>query len=371
MDNYELLVNLACLMKQPTGISTYAYNVVPQLGQLNPLLVSSQALATLPRWAIPEGFSPEFGVKGHLKRLIWTQFRLPHFYRQAKVNLMLSPLPEAPLWQGCRFVVCVFDLIPLRFPKRSSFATQYFRTWVPKVLSQAAHIICCSRATAQDLSQFYGIDRAKISVVYLSHDSHHFQAKVADGAVGDLAFSNDLKVPYFLYVGRHTAHKNTERIIDAFTIFARQNQEIELWIGGSRDRRYTPFLQQKVEAFNLNHRVKFLDYIDYAALPKFYSNARAFLFPSLWEGFGIPVLEAMACGTPVITSKLASLPEVAGDAAFYVDPYSTKSMAAALSAIAKDDCLAQDLAERGLHRSQQFSWEKTGRETAAILKRFL
>jgi glycosyltransferase involved in cell wall biosynthesis len=138
-------------------------------------------------------------------------------------------------------------------------------------------------------------------------------------------------------------------------------------LGGSGDARYTPQLRTQVTELGLEGRVKFLEYIPSQDLPAIVRQARALVFPSLWEGFGLPVLEAMACGTPVITALL----EVAGDAAILVDPYQVKEIAAAMYDLSKDDELYRQLRQAGLERAKQFSWAQTGRSTINVLQQYL
>jgi glycosyltransferase involved in cell wall biosynthesis len=175
---------------------------------------------------------------------------------------------------------------------------------------------------------------------------------------------------YFLYLGRHNPHKNLQRVVAAFATLP-SSCEYELWIAGSEDKRYTPLLKAQVAELGLVDRVKFLDYIPVGDLPKVINQAIALVFPSLWEGFGLPVLEAMACGTPAITSNLSSMAEVAGDGALLVNPYSVEEIAAAMQEVGRNSQVRSHLRELGLARAKQFSWEKTGRETAAILDRYI
>jgi glycosyltransferase involved in cell wall biosynthesis len=149
------------------------------------------------------------------------------------------------------------------------------------------------------------------------------------------------------------------------------SRDCELWIAGPPDPRYTPTLQAQVDQLSVSDRVKFLDYVPYDGLPTLINQAIALVFPTLWEGFGLPVLEAMACGTPVITSNLSSLPEVAGDAALLVNPYETREIAEAMEAIATDSKLRSQLRGLGLKRASQFSWAKTGQATVEVLQTFL
>jgi glycosyltransferase involved in cell wall biosynthesis len=255
----------------------------------------------------------------------------------------------------------VHDLIPLRFPSFTSPLTHYFRYYVPQVLQQAKHIICNSQATAKDITEYYQIPADKITSIPLAYDHHHFRPME----------DNKPEHPYFLYLGRPNPYKNLPRLIAAFAQLPPDLTDYHLWIAGSFDRRYTPNLQQQARELAVSDRIKFLDYIPYDELPQVISQATALVFPSLWEGFGLPVLEAMACGTPVITSNLSSLPEVTATAAILIDPYRVEALADALKIIAQDRQLHSKLSHLGKKRADEFSWQKTGLATAAILNQYL
>jgi glycosyltransferase involved in cell wall biosynthesis len=351
-----LLINFSFLSTKPTGISIYANNLIPHLKSLNPTLLTSQNLPEYKTYSIPSNLTPEQGTKGHFNRLLWTQFQLPKIYTKLKSNLLFSPIPEAPLWSNCRSVVMVHDLIPLRFPKRFSPLTPYFRYYLPEVISQAEHIICNSLATAKDITDFFHVPANKITPILLAYNHNHFRP---------------LNLPrknYFLYIGRCDVYKNIERVITAFSSL---DSDVELWIVGPVDSRYTPKLKIQVKELQLTEKVKFLDYVTYDELPIIINQAIALVFPSLWEGFGLPVLEAMACGTPVITSNISSLPEVAGDAAILVNPYHSSEIAAAMQSLINEPQLCEKLRQNGIIRASQFSWEKTGKATVEVLQQYL
>lgn len=353
-----MLVNLSFLIRQPTGISTYALNLLPFLKPLDPQLLVAKAIGDYTCYPIPAGQTPDQGMKGHLRRLLWTQLSLPQIYRQLKAKLLFSPLPEAPIFSGCRSIVTVHDLIPLRFPGRFSPLTAYQRYYLPQVLHQSQHLFCDSVATANDAINFLGIPTAKITPVPLAYDRDRFRP---------------LNLPqgnYFFYIGRHQPYKNLHRTIAAFAALSPQF-DCQLYIAGPRDLRYTPALQAQAAELGVGNRVQFMDYVDDDRLPILLNRAIALVFPSLWEGFGLPVLEAMACGTPVITSNLSSLPEVAGDAALSVDPYDVGAIAAAMQTVVVDSTARSQLRDRGLARARQFSWSKTGEATVEVLQQYL
>lgn len=360
------LINLAILFSKPTGIATYAANLFPYLKPIEPTLLISnsaaeiwQAAKNYPCYSIPGNMTPAQGSKGHLRRLIWTQQQLPQIAKKLESRLLFSPIPEAPLYANCRFVVMVHDLIPLRFPRRFSPLTTYFRYYIPQVLQQAEQIICNSEATAKDIVNFWGISLDKITSIPLAYDASRFRPLDLNKV------DSDSKKRYFLYLGRHDPYKNLHRVIEAF---ASVDCECELWLAGSTDKRYTPKLIIQAEELGVGDRVKFLDYVSSEQLPIIINQAISLVFPSLWEGFGLPVLEAMACGTPVITSNLSALPEVAVDAGILVNPYDTREIAAAMQEIAKDDNLRSQLSHLSLQRASQFSWAKTGQATVEILR---
>ena len=352
-----MLVNLSFVSPKPTGLSTYANNLIPHLLKLQPTLLSSQAIDDYDCYPIPGNLTPDWGSKGHLRRLWWTQRQLPKIYKQKTSPLLFSPIPEAPLFTNCRYIVTVHDLIPLRFVKLSPLRA-YSRYYIPQVLKGAQHILCNSQATAKDITYFFGINPLKITPILLVHDADNF------------SFLNLPKSNYFLYIGRQDPYKNLQRLMAAFAALPNYHK-YQLWIAGASDARYTPVLQALIGKLELTNYVKFLDYVAYSQLPIIINSAIALLFPSLWEGFGFPVLEAMACGTPVITSNLASMPEVAGDAAILINPYSTAEISQAMEKIANSQELTSQLSQLGLERAKKFSWDKTGIATVEVLSRYL
>lgn len=365
MPESPLLINLSFLLAQPTGLSIYAQQVFPHLKPLQPTLLTAQPFAGFSCHLVPDNLTPAQGRWGHFNRLGWTQFSLPKLYRQLGASLLFSPVPEAPLWSGCRTVVMVHDLIPLRYPNWKSPLTSYCKFYLPLVLGQAEHILCNSRATAADIVNYFAIPAQKITPIALGYDRDHFCPGEDNSASRER--------PYFLFVGRHDPHKNVPRLIQAFAQFVNctKNQAIDLVLAGPGDRRYTPQLMAQAEALGCGPLVHWLDYVSYDQLRQLYRQAIALVFPSLWEGFGFPVLEAMACGAAVITSQQSSLPEVAGEAALLVNPESVEAIYQALDQVWRDPALRQQLQQKSLARAAQFSWQQTGHLTKEILAQYL
>ncbi len=351
-----MLVNLAYLLEKPTGTTNYALNLLPHLASLDPTYLATQVSGLSHYRAVPANMTAAYGQQGHLRRLLWTQFRLPH-YRDRATELIFSPIPEAPVFlPRCRYVVTVHDLIPLRLPQYFSSLKWLYRYYVPHVLQGAQHILCNSEATAGDIMQFYSISHERITPTLLAYDADHFRPL-------GLKPQN-----YFLVVGRHAPYKNISAAIAAL---ARLPQDYDLWIAGPYDPRYTPTLIAQAAALGLAERVKFLKYVAYSDLPTLINRAIALVFPSRAEGFGLPLLEAMACGTPAIAANCTALPEVAGGAAWLVGPDSVTELADAMQTLATDIQTRQQLRQAGLQRAQTFSWKNTGQATAAVLRSLL
>lgn len=356
----SLLVNLSILLNRPTGISVYARNVLPFFERLDPVIFAQAPISNFKFRKIPPGLSPDFGSRGHIKRLWWLQKEMPRYCQKHRNRLIFSPSPEAPLYAGCRFIVTAHDAIPLRFP--GSFPTSlvvYFRHYVSQVLQQAEHVICNSVSTARDMTDFYGVPAHKLTPILLAYDKENFQpCEVPSGN-------------YFLYIGRQNAHKNLARLISAFAQVCRVNSDVELWLVGPADQRYTPALIAQAESLDIARRIRFLDYVAYDRLPLLLGGAIALTLPSLWEGFGLPALEAMACGTPVIASNVASLPEVVGDAAILIDPYNVGELSEAMCMVASSSQLRQQLSLAGTRRASSFSWKQTGQQTVDVVEKFM
>ena len=244
----KVIINLSIIFSKPTGISNYAKNIFPYLTSLNPTLLTSEKYPNYNCYPVPNNLTPANGTKGHLNRLLWTQLQLPKIYQTLKSQLLFSPIPEAPLYTKCRFIVMSHDMIPLRFPKRFSPLTPYHRYYIPQVLNQAQHIICNSQATAKDMVNFFQIPANKITPIPLAYNRSQFK------------FFNLPTRNYFLYIGRQDPYKNLQRLITAFSALPHRN-DYELWLAGPYDKRYSPLLEIQTQELGINHLVKFLNYV--------------------------------------------------------------------------------------------------------------
>jgi glycosyltransferase involved in cell wall biosynthesis len=283
---------------------------------------------------------------------------------RAGVDLLHSPGNTAPL-AGPRSVVTVMDVIYARYPETTtSVLAKGMRALLPAVCRRANRIVVPSHATANDLETLLGISAAKIDVVVLGPGLSAAPAPAPEPEVRDRLGLGD--GPLVLSVSARRPHKNLPRLIQAIA----QVPDVTLVLPGYP----TPFdddLRADAEAAGVAHRVAFCGWISDAELETLYVASRCLAFPSLAEGFGLPVLEAMARGLPVACSDATSLPEVAGDAALRFDPESVDAIAAAVRRLVTDDDLRADLSARGRAQAARFSWEATAAGTVASYRRAL
>jgi glycosyltransferase involved in cell wall biosynthesis len=299
---------------------------------------------------------------------LWTHLRLSAEMVVRPPDVLFVPAHVLPLIHPRRSVVTVHDLGYLSYPEAHTPGDRRYLDGSTRWNARRATLVVAdSAATRADLIRAYGVDGRKIRVIYLGRDET--LAPVRDGgSLADVRARYGITGRYLLYVGTLQPRKNLARVIAAFARTAADPAfaDLQLVLAGKKGWLYDDLFAQ-VERLDLAGRVVFPGYIEDADLPALLSGALAFVFPSLFEGFGIPVLEAGACGVPVITSNTSSLPEVAGDAALLVDPHDVDAIAEAMYRLVTDDALRSELARRGLANVQRFSWEKCARETLAVL----
>jgi glycosyltransferase involved in cell wall biosynthesis len=311
------------------------------------------------RWRV----QPSCGAWGHLRRLAWLQTRLPLRLLTDQATVLLSPVPEAMLLPPIPQVVVVHDVLPLRFPQEYPRQQHYFRHLVPAALRRARRIVAVSEHTRGDLASCYGIAPQRVQVVPNGFDPARYRAGMTAEAVKD---KYGLRA-YLLYVGNLLPHKNLPTLLRAFAALAGRFAH-RLVIAGKKDPRYYPALEAQARALGLQGRVLFLDYVPADELPALYAGAEVCVLPSLYEGFGLPILEAMACGTPVVAARTSAIPEVAGGAALLFDPHDGRALAQAIEAVLSQAELREALRRRGLARAAHFSWQRTAAAILGILK---
>lgn len=359
-------VNASIIGDSPTGLGLYAINLIRALDALrDDLRVYTScpvALGGLRAQIVPVAplVRPERGMRGHFMRLIWVQTMLRLHARVGGIGALLNTVPEAILGSPIPQITVVHDLLPLFFPAEYPRQQYYFRSLVPRVLRTSRAIVADSESTRRDIIQSYGIAPEKIRVIYPGYDPVAYSVGSADRPPGTAGES------YLLYVGNLLPHKNLLGLLDALAILRRRHCA-RLIIRGDGHPAYARAVLERVETLGLRDVVTFQAYAEGGALRDLYARAACLVLPSLHEGFGLPVLEAMACGTPVITSTTSSLPEVGGDAAMLVDPYDVIDLSDAMYRVLADRGLREDLRERGLKWVRGFSWRRTAEEMSRLL----
>lgn len=349
------LFNGSYLSRKPTGIGVVARDLVAALDPaLVPLLdpLGGERPGSVP---IPATLSPEHGRKGHLARLLWTQSQLPRLLKASGASLLLSPLPEAPVLRGVRSVVLAHDLLPLRHPQFTPLLA-YHLAYVPLVLHRAVRVLCNSEATAREVHGRLGVPLRRLVPIRLGFDP---------GLLRPLGLERQ---PFFLVLGRHDPHKNLARVLRAFAAVPDPGRELRLKLVGPHDDRYTPELRRLARELGIGPSCDWVAWVSDQERLDLLNRCQALVVASLWEGFGLPALEGMACGAPVIAARAGALPEVVGEAALLVDPHDPTEIAAAMAQLSRDRGLAQALARAGTERAKRFRWDQTAKEVMAVLR---
>jgi glycosyltransferase involved in cell wall biosynthesis len=365
----RIAINASIVDPFLSGLGIYTVHLTHELAKLHEDVVVYTAEAERCDVSLRQcrrvscSIQPVRGGMGHLRRLVWLQTALPLRLAIDRTTILFSPVPEGLLLPIVPQVIVVHDVLPLHFPEEYPRQQYYFRHLVPAVLKRARLIVAVSESTRRDLSTFYGIAPQKVRMVPNGFDPQRFRMGLA---------SQDVKgkyrlQTYLLFVGNLLPHKNLSTLLQAFAHVA-GHMAHQLVIAGKKDPRYFPALEAQTQALGLQGRVLFLDYIPAEELPALYAGAGACILPSLSEGFGLPIIEAMACGTPVVASRTSSIPEVAGEAALLFDPYDVRDMAQAIEAVLGNAERQESMREQGLVRAAQFSWRRSATAILGILK---
>jgi glycosyltransferase involved in cell wall biosynthesis len=343
------------------GIGTYVRSLLKHLSRIDQttdyvVLCRDWDLQILkelcPRFRhVPES-SPGYSIR--------EQITVPRDLHRERANLFHAPHYVLPALTPCRSVVTIHDCIHLKFPQYlpSRLGYTYARGSLWMATHRSSAIMTVSEASKRDILEYYRVPSDKIQVIYNGIDERFSQVPDAED-VRKVRERYQLDGPFVLYAGNVKPHKNLERLIEAFYILRRGPfEDVKLVIIGDEISKYAA-LRHAVHRYKLHKYVRFLGFVPHRTLAVLYRLADVFVFPSLYEGFGLPPLEAMASGTPVITSNVSSLPEVVGDAAVLIDPLQPESIADAMRQVLTDSDLRQRLHQMGLERASHFSWERS------------
>jgi len=354
-------------LAQRTGVEGYSLNLIRELLKLETEHEFILYFNRPPREGLFQGMG-----KAHYEILpfprLWTQIRLATHILFHRPDLLLITAHILPLAYTGPSVVTVHDLGFLVYPKTYRlFDLFYLSTMTPYSSWRARRIIADSQATKDDLTRYYRTSPDKIRVVPLGVDTSFFRP--ADPAQSQAtARRYGIEGPYILYVGTLQPRKNLHRLLEAYATVRNWGfASHRLVLAGKLAHAY-PSLVREVRELGLEDSVLFPGFVAAKDLPALMSGCDAFVLPSLYEGFGLPILEAMACGAPVIASNVSSMPEVVGDAGLLTDPFDTDALALALRRVLSERDTRQELRQRGLQRASQFTWERCARETMAVLE---
>jgi len=302
--------------------------------------------------------------------LTFGQIEIARLAYQKNLALVHDTTGCAPLWlTRASRLVTIHDVIPYIYPETSTkLDWLIYRFWLPLIVQRLDSIITASEHSKMDILRYLPVKPENITVI--PEAASPIYQPLSSTEVEHTLSRHRINFPYILYVGSIQARKNLTRLLEAFAQVRHWAQKWKLVIVGAAQWKYASVFET-LEQLQLTSNVHFTNYVAESDLPALYNGASLFVFPSLYEGFGLPVLEAMACGTPVITSNCSSLPEVTGEAAILVDPVDTNAIALAMRRVLEEPDLARTLKEKGIARAQQFSWKQTARRTAQVYERLL
>ena len=297
---------------------------------------------------------------------LWQQWQIPRFLRQCQADIYHSPYYLMPYWLNLPIIVTIHDLTPQLFSQYVPMPVRFlFRLTTHLALRQSAHVIAVSESTKRDLERYYLFPSQQATAVYHA-PGPCFQPQTTK-EIARLRQQYNLPENYVLYLGINKPHKNLVQLLNAWQMLKEKTADSCLVIAGAWDERY-PEAKLQAERLQLGQLVRFLGPIANADLPALYAGATLFVFPSRYEGFGLPVVEAMACGTAVVCAHTSSLPEVGGEAVLYFEPDDVEAMAKQISRLLKDEPLRQQLEQAGLIQARQFSWSETALATLNVYR---
>jgi glycosyltransferase involved in cell wall biosynthesis len=306
---------------------------------------------------------------GNLGKLWFEQSTFPGTCRQLGVDLAHVPYFASPLRPALPTVVTIHDLIPMILPEyRGGVLGRLYTSLVASAAPRARLILTDSQASKRDILSYLKLSDTGVRVVYLA-PAPHYQPVDDPDRLDSVRRKYDLPEDFVLWLSGFDVRKNAQALLHAYTwVYEALGDDYPLVMAGvtpEEDTHFFPDPRRIAAELGVSDAIRFPGWVDEADKSALYSAATVFVFPSRYEGFGLPILEAMACGTPVVTSNAASLPELAGAAAFQVDPDDPRRLGAAIIALCVQEDLHTEMCHKGLAQAAQFTWEKTARETLA------
>lgn len=363
---------------QRLGSSQVAFELLKNIHNLDSennytILLSSKPLNDLPKERL--GWKYKILKPGRL----WTRVAVPIYYHLAKVkpDVIFSPTHYIPRFIKVKRVPVIFDLAFIHFPEMFKKDDLYKLTnWTKTSVLESAHIITISESSKKDILETYKVPSAKVTVAYPGYNDQIFKVIKDPAKQEKILEKYQIKGEYIIYIGTVQPRKNLLRLIRSMkkiTHPSSGSEDLKLVIAGKiKGKGKQGWMNEEIleepKKLGIEDKIIFTDYIPPEELPYLITGSKAFILPSLWEGFGIPILEAMACGVPVITSNVSSLPEVAGDAGLLINPKSETQIEQAIRLLVTDKKLHDKLSKKALEQSKKFSWQKMAKEVIKVLE---
>jgi glycosyltransferase involved in cell wall biosynthesis len=365
------LVGYEANIKDRVGSNQYAFELMKALYVLDQKNQYTVYLPTRPLPDLPKTRSNwQYKIVGPKK--LWNIFGLPLalFSQKPKPDIIFNPGHYSPLLAPAPLVVTIMDLGYLRYPEHFTKKIYWkLKLWTALSIKKASHLLTISEATKNDIIRYYKIDSDKITVGYPGYDRKNFQFPISKFQIGKVKEKYKIKGDYILFLSTLKPSKNIEGLLEAFRRLTPHVSRISLVIAGKKGWMFETIFE-KVKDLGLKDKVIFTDFIDEGDVPALMAGAKVFVLPSFWEGFGIPVVEAMAVGTPVVVSNVGSLPEVAGGAGVIVGPKNPESIAKGIKKVLHFDTLEyRSLVEKGRERTRIFNWEECAKTTIKVLEK--
>jgi len=369
-------ISTSVIQRGKTGVAQYVFALLHALLELpakphitafvlqeDLLLFSEHARKGLEIVAVPEAFRPP------VKNILWHQTRLPRIARRHRFDVIHIPSYRRMLWpKPCPLVATIHDLAPFRVAKKYDWKRMLYGKVVARRLAfRQDRIVAISQNTAGDLKRFFGLPTQRITVIHNGIDHRRFNTELRQEVGAKYRERQNLRLPFFLYTARlEHPGKNHLRLVTAFEQFkAATNSNWQLVFAGS-DWHGAEVIHAAIQNSRFRADIRTLGFVPDAELPDLYKAADVFVYPSLYEGFGMPPLEAMACGCPVIASAAGSLAEVLGDAAAFVDPEELHAISRELFRLASDPAERNRLRAAGLNQAGKFDWARTAAATLEV-----
>lgn len=351
----NIAVDMQSAVGEKTGIGVYARHILEALRKIDH------------RNTYTEYCNPEWKELNTIKRVIWESLIVPTRLMKTRPDLLFVPGFSPPLIKSYKTVTILHDLIGVLFPENLGFFSRiYWSKWLPFCVKNSDFIVCDSMSTQKDCIRITGCREDKTKVIYPGMLVENNQSAGNDDA--DVMKRYGINAKYVLTVSTIEPRKNFLRLVEAWKhVKSSVKENISLVIVGKKGWGW-PALEEKIKSLGMETDVITVGYVSDNEKNSLYKNCEFFIFPSIYEGFGFPVLEAMSFNKAVIVSHNSSLVEVAGETALYMDPYNTKEISSAIIALIKNRCLRDGLAQKGFDRSRLFSWEKSARELIDIFE---